>query len=117
MAICERKFTPQASLALAATLALAGAAQAGQLRVQEPRSGDDRRTDEPLRLQRLTAPVKLDGLSDEPAWRQVPPLRMTTYTPRFSSEQSERTEIRIGYDDRFCTRRDASTTRTPRRFT
>jgi len=54
-----------------------------------------------LRLDRLTGPVTFDGLVDEPAWAAVPPLPMTTYTPTFGQPITERTEIRVGYDDAY----------------
>jgi hypothetical protein len=54
-----------------------------------------------LRLHRLTGPIKLDGLVDEPAWAGVAPLQMTTYTPVFGQPLTEQTEIRVAYDDGF----------------
>lgn len=52
-----------------------------------------------LHLHRLTGPITLDGLSDEPAWAQVEPLPMTMYAPVFGQPITERTEIRVAYDD------------------
>lgn len=54
---------------------------------------------EPVPLMRLTAPVTLDGFSDEAAWQPVPALPMTMYSPTFRGEMTERTEVRVGYDD------------------
>jgi hypothetical protein len=56
---------------------------------------------EPLVLHRLTAPIQLDGLSDEPAWAEVPVLRPTMQTPTFGEAPSERTEFRVAYDDQY----------------
>ncbi|MFN2566345.1 MAG: DUF5916 domain-containing protein [Gemmatimonadaceae bacterium] len=55
----------------------------------------------PLELSRLTLPVNLDGVPDEPAWRQVPPLPLTMYAPVFRGTPTQRTEIRVAYDDEF----------------
>ncbi len=56
---------------------------------------------DPVALHRLDGPITLDGLSDEPAWRQVRPLELTMYTPTFEAPLTERTEILIGYDDAY----------------
>ncbi len=56
---------------------------------------------DPLVLPRLTGPIHLDGRSDEPAWEAVPPLSLTVYEPVFGADPSERTEIRIAYDDQY----------------
>jgi hypothetical protein len=52
-----------------------------------------------VELARLGGPVELDGLSNEPAWEAVDPLPLTTHWPRFGGAISERTEIRVAYDD------------------
>ncbi len=54
---------------------------------------------EPMPLPRLTGPIVLDGRPDEPAWSAVPPLPMTMYAPHFGEALTERTEIRVAYDD------------------
>lgn len=50
---------------------------------------------------RLTGPVRIDGIGDESAWSDIMPLEMTMYQPVFQGEMSERTVLRIGYDDDF----------------
>jgi hypothetical protein len=57
--------------------------------------------EEPLRLPRLTAPIVLDGLSDEPAWAAIAPLPLVMMEPLFGEIPSERTEIRVAYDDDY----------------
>ena len=49
----------------------------------------------------MTAPVVLDGRPDEGAWRQIPPLPLTMYFPTFGGAPTERTEIRVAYDDDY----------------
>ncbi len=52
-------------------------------------------------LQRLRGEIVLDGLSNEAAWQEVEPLPLTMFTPSFRSEPTERTEIRVAYDDKY----------------
>ena len=59
------------------------------------------RTETPVAIQRLNGPIQLDGMSDEPAWESVEPLPLTVYQPVFMAEPSERTEIRVAYDDDY----------------
>ncbi|MBX7150331.1 carbohydrate binding family 9 domain-containing protein [bacterium] len=56
---------------------------------------------QPIELQRLTESIELDGLSFEPAWETIEPLPLTMYLPVFQGQSSERTEIRVAYDDEF----------------
>ena len=53
----------------------------------------------PLELTRLSGPITMDGRPDEPAWQQVPALPMTMYLPVFRGTPTQRTEIRVAYDD------------------
>src|SRR5688572_19215477 len=54
-----------------------------------------------LELPRLTEPVRVDGVMDDAAWAAIAPLPLTMYTPTFRGEPSERTEIRVAYDDEY----------------
>ncbi|MGE0862317.1 MAG: DUF5916 domain-containing protein [Vicinamibacterales bacterium] len=56
-------------------------------------------TEVPLELTRLAAPIVIDGVMSDEAWRRVEPLPMTMYTPVFGGPISQRTEIRVAYDD------------------
>lgn len=56
---------------------------------------------EPYVLARLASAVQIDGLSDEPAWEAIDPLPLTTYEPEFGMPPTERTEIRVAYDDHY----------------
>lgn len=53
----------------------------------------------PQPLPRLSGPIELDGYIDEPAWEAIDPLPLTTYQPTYRGPITERTEIRIAYDD------------------
>ena len=54
---------------------------------------------QPLELQRLRAAIQLDGVPNEPAWQEIAPLPLTMYTPVFRGQPTQRTEIRVAYDD------------------
>ncbi|MBL8984783.1 MAG: carbohydrate binding family 9 domain-containing protein, partial [Gemmatimonadetes bacterium] len=55
----------------------------------------------PLPLSRVTGPITIDGNLDDPAWRAIAPLPLTTYAPVFRAQPTQRTEIRVGYDDDY----------------
>ena len=52
-------------------------------------------------LPRLSGPVELDGYADEAAWQDIAPLEMAMYEPISGGAMTERTEIRVAYDDDF----------------
>jgi hypothetical protein len=55
----------------------------------------------PLELTRLPRPVTVDGVPDEPAWQEIPALPLTMYAPVFRGTPTQRSEIRVAYDDEF----------------
>ena len=50
---------------------------------------------------KIDAQITIDGISDEPIWETIEPLPMTMYTPVFDGEKTERSEVRICYDNQF----------------
>jgi hypothetical protein len=52
-----------------------------------------------MALQRLSGPITLDGRLDDAAWKDIPALPMTMHLPVFRGTPTQRTEIRVGYDD------------------
>ncbi|MFB0515817.1 MAG: DUF5916 domain-containing protein [Candidatus Neomarinimicrobiota bacterium] len=52
-------------------------------------------------LSRLPGPIQFDGLSDEAAWEAIEPLPLTMQQPVFGGLLTERSDIRIGYDDEY----------------
>ncbi len=56
---------------------------------------------EPIKIQRIKSPVKLDGISDEAAWQGIESLPLSMSIPNYGGEPSERTEILLGYDDDY----------------
>jgi hypothetical protein len=55
----------------------------------------------PLVLTRLQGAVNIDGMPDEPAWQTIPTLPLTMYTPVFRGTATQRSEIRVAYDDDY----------------
>jgi len=55
----------------------------------------------PLVLSRLTGPITLDGRVDEAAWEAVDPVPLIQYQPVFGGQMTQRTEIRVAYDDEY----------------
>jgi hypothetical protein len=53
----------------------------------------------PMELTRLSAPVTIDGTPNEPAWQAIPALPLTMYMPVFRGTPTQRTELRVAYDD------------------
>jgi hypothetical protein len=52
-------------------------------------------------ITRITEPIILDGVSDEPVWRTIDPLPLTMREPLHHGELTERTEIRIAHDESY----------------
>ena len=48
-------------------------------------------------ISRIKGKIKLDGVSDEPAWQDVTPLPLVMHTPNFGKAPTEKTEILIAY--------------------
>ena len=54
-----------------------------------------------MELTRLPSPIVLDGRPDEAAWEAIPPLPLTMYEPVFRGTPTQRTVIRVAYDDEY----------------
>lgn len=55
----------------------------------------------PLELTRLKGPVVVDGVPDDQAWQDIPILPLTMYTPVFRGSPTQRSLIRVAYDDEY----------------
>jgi len=55
----------------------------------------------PTSLSRLAGPIDLDGMPDEAAWQAIEPLPLQMYEPVSGGQMTERTEIRVAYDNDF----------------
>ncbi len=54
-----------------------------------------------LRLARVSGAILVDGHVNESAWQDVPVLPLTMLMPQYRGELTERTEIRVAYDDEY----------------
>lgn len=52
-------------------------------------------------IPRISGPIQIDGLVDEAAWEAIEPLPAVMSSPSFGAPPSERTELRLGYDDNY----------------
>ncbi len=55
----------------------------------------------PIDLPRMTGPIDLDGVINEPAWAAIDPYPITVYSPTYGAPPTEQTEFRVGYDDQY----------------
>ncbi len=56
---------------------------------------------EAIKINRITDPVNFDGIPDDPVWEKASSFTLTMHKPDFGTQPSERSEVRIGYDDEF----------------
>jgi hypothetical protein len=61
----------------------------------------DTESEQIITLHRFSSPITIDGNPYKPEWEQVAPLPLTMYQPVHRGEMSERTEIRVAYDDEY----------------
>ncbi len=54
-----------------------------------------------VQLSRLRGDVIIDGSPDEDVWRSILPLPLTVVRPVFEATASQRTEIRVAFDDEY----------------
>ncbi len=64
-----------------------------------PETGDARTI--PIPLPRISGPIELDGIVDEPAWDDIEPLPITVFGPDYGAPPTEITDVRVAHDDRF----------------
>jgi hypothetical protein len=54
-----------------------------------------------IELTRVPSAIRLDGDMSDPAWSALTPLPLSMYSPTPGGTPTERTEIRVGYDDQY----------------
>lgn len=55
----------------------------------------------PISIYRLSNGFKFDGFTNDSCWLNIPSLPFFTYLPVWGQPMSEKTELRIAYDDKF----------------
>src|SRR5690606_40149225 len=68
---------------------------------QAARAPPEPARDPPLAITRITTPIVIDGVMDDPAWENVPTLPLTMYAPVYGGTMSEASEMRVAYDDQY----------------
>jgi hypothetical protein len=56
---------------------------------------------EAVKIKRITVPVEFDGIPQESAWQSLDLFSLTMHRPNFGTQPSEKSEVRIGYDNEF----------------
>jgi len=59
------------------------------------------RSEAPVGIQRLNGEIVVDGLVSESAWDDIAPVPWHVYDPSYGAPASQRTEIRLAYDDSY----------------
>lgn len=54
-----------------------------------------------LVVQRLSGSIEFDGRCEESAWNEISPLPMIMFAPVYGNQPSERTELKLTYDDTY----------------
>lgn len=52
-------------------------------------------------IQKIVAPINFDGIPDEISWESLEPFPMITHLPVFGNPPSEKSVIKMGYDDTY----------------
>ena len=63
--------------------------------------GDRLDGDGRLTIDRLTGQIDFDGIPSEDTWRTISPVNLIMHSPVFGNEPSEKSEVRITYDDNY----------------
>lgn len=66
-----------------------------------PLAGWAQESGDVVRATRLSEPITFDGMMDEAAWGSVPSLGFTMHWPSYDGDLTERTDMRIFYDDEY----------------
>ena len=56
---------------------------------------------EVIKIKRLVSPIEFDGVPGEAAWEALGSFPLTMHKPNFGLQPSEKSEVRIGYDNEF----------------
>jgi hypothetical protein len=54
-----------------------------------------------LTIPKIPSGIIFDGVPDEAAWKSVPEIKMIMQSPVFMNAPTEKSEIKIGYDDQY----------------
>ena len=57
--------------------------------------------EEPFKVQRLTTPIKFDGIPNEKGWSDIIQLPHGVYLPTYGDQPTEKSEFFLTYDDKY----------------
>ena len=86
--------------AVVATL-LAPSTLRGQVPAADPAPATDDARTIPIVIPRISGPIELDGIVDEPAWDELEPFPITVFSPTYRAPPTETTEVRVAHDDEY----------------
>jgi hypothetical protein len=66
-----------------------------------PQSNDSLQAEAPYRVTRIFGEIIFDGIPDEAAWESIEALPLTMYVPVFGEKPTEKSIIKIAYDDEY----------------
>jgi hypothetical protein len=52
-------------------------------------------------IERLKGDIKFDGIPDDETWGSIIPMDLIMYSPVFGKESTEKSDIRLGFDDKY----------------
>jgi len=55
---------------------------------------------EAVLIHELKQEIRFDGIPDEEAWKEIPPFDLVMHSPIFGKDPSEKTDVRIAYDEK-----------------
>lgn len=70
-----------------------------------------------IKLTRISSPIILDGVIDEPAWDAIPNFVPIQYEPVFLGEMNEESRFKVGYDENYVYVSGELFTKDPRTIT
>jgi hypothetical protein len=56
---------------------------------------------ETVKIKRITNPIDFDGIPNDTTWKTLDLFTMTMHKPNYGDRPSEKSEVRIGYDNEF----------------
>jgi hypothetical protein len=64
-------------------------------------SGEHLPSEAPYQVTRISGEIIFDGIPDEAAWESIEALPLTMYRPAFGEAPTEKSIIKIAYDDEY----------------
>ncbi|MGQ0764645.1 MAG: DUF5916 domain-containing protein [Gemmatimonadota bacterium] len=79
----------------------AGSTRAGIAQATPETNGNGDARLVPVAISRASGTITLDGIVNEPVWESIAPIPMSMFSPVYLGPLTERTEVRITYDEKY----------------